>query len=55
MLRWYERLRGWCHPRLLWVPGVGVVLLAEIARFESALLALESPEVHVEDTAGSSL
>lgn len=44
LLRWYEQLRGWCHPRLLRVPGVGPVLLAEIARLESALHALESAD-----------
>jgi excisionase family DNA binding protein len=55
LLRWYERLRGWCHPQLLRVPGVGTVLLAEIVRLESALRALESPEVHAEDPAASGL
>jgi excisionase family DNA binding protein len=54
-LRWYERLRGWCHPRLLRVPGVGDVVLAEIVRLESALRALESPEVHAEEPTASSL
>jgi hypothetical protein len=55
LLRWYERLRGWCHPRLLRVPGVGPVLLAEIVRLERALRALEAPEVPAEDPAASNL
>lgn len=50
LLRWYEQLRGWCHPVLLRVPGVGPVLLAEIVRLESALRALEP-----EDPAASSM
>jgi hypothetical protein len=54
LLRWYEQLRGWCHPVLLRVPGVGPVLLAEITRLESALRILELPEVHAEDTTASS-
>ena len=41
LLHWYEQLRGWCHPVLLRVPGVGPVLLAEIARFEMTLDLLD--------------
>ena len=41
LLRWYEQLRGWCHPRLLRVPGVGEVILAEIVRLETALDVLQ--------------
>lgn len=37
LLRWYERLRGWCHPRLLRVPGVRDAILAEIVQLEAAL------------------
>jgi hypothetical protein len=44
LLRWYERLRGWCHPQLLRVVGVREVILAEIVRLESALCALESAD-----------
>ena len=41
LLRWYDRLRGWCHPRLLRVRGVREVILAEIVRLEAALNLLQ--------------
>jgi hypothetical protein len=50
LLRWYEQLRGWCHPRLLHVPGVGEVVLAELARFEASLLSFEQYEATKEGT-----
>jgi hypothetical protein len=32
VLQQYERVRGWCHPRLLRLPGVGQVVMTELAR-----------------------
>lgn len=37
LVRRYERLRGWCHPRLLRVAGMGAVVWAELAQLEAAL------------------
>ena len=50
LLRWYERLRGWCHPRLLRVPGVGAVVLAELTRLEEALLLLIPSKIPGQNT-----
>ena len=50
LLRWYERLRGWCHPRLLRVPGVGEVVLTDLAHLEAALLSFEEHEATKEIT-----
>jgi hypothetical protein len=37
LLRWYERLRGWCHPRLLRIPEVMTVVQDELTQLEAAL------------------
>lgn len=37
LLRQYEQLRSWCAPRLLRIPGVSEVVLAELCRVEAAL------------------
>jgi excisionase family DNA binding protein len=44
LLRRYETLRAWCAPQLLRIPGVGELVLAEIARFETAVAAIQEPE-----------
>jgi hypothetical protein len=49
LLHWYEQLRGWCHPQLLRVPGVGEVVLADLARLEATLLSFGPHEVTAED------
>jgi hypothetical protein len=54
LLRRYEQVRSWCHPRLLRIPGVGEVVLQEIAWLETALLALIPPEACAGDPAESS-
>jgi hypothetical protein len=41
LLRRYEQVRSWCHPRLLRIPGVGEVVLQEIAWLETALTVLQ--------------
>jgi excisionase family DNA binding protein len=40
LLRRYERLRLWCHPRLLQIPDVVGVVQDELAHLEAALGAL---------------
>jgi hypothetical protein len=54
LLRWYERLRGWCHPRLLHVPGVAAVILAELTRLEEAIILIPSkiPGQNTDETSG---
>ena len=54
LLRRYEQVRSWCHPRLLRIPGVGEVVLQEVAGLETALLALIPPEACAGDPAESS-
>jgi hypothetical protein len=45
LLRRYERLRLWCHPRLLRIPSVIAVVQDELAQLEAVLevLAHEVP------------
>jgi excisionase family DNA binding protein len=45
LLRQYERLRMWCHPRLLRIPEVGAVVQDELTRLDTILgsLAQEAP------------
>jgi hypothetical protein len=40
LLRRYERLRLWCHPRLLRIPAVMAVVQDELAQLEDALEVL---------------
>ncbi len=40
LLRRYERLRQWCHARLLRVPGVDAVITQELEQLEAALEGL---------------
>jgi hypothetical protein len=40
LLQHYEQVRGWCHPHLLQVEGVGAVILAELAQLEANLETL---------------
>jgi hypothetical protein len=40
LLRHYERLRHWCTPQLLRVPGTDMMVMAELARLEATLEAL---------------
>jgi hypothetical protein len=40
LLRWYECLRLWCHPRLLRIPDVVGVVQDELVQLEAALGAL---------------
>jgi len=44
LLRHYDQVRSWCVPRLLRVPGVGAVVLAELARLEATLDRLEATQ-----------
>lgn len=44
LLRHYDQLRTWCAPRLLRVPGVRAVVLAELVRLEAALGLLEATQ-----------
>jgi hypothetical protein len=37
LFRWYERLRMWCHPRLLRSPEVRAVVQDELTQLEAAL------------------
>jgi excisionase family DNA binding protein len=54
LLRWYDRVRGWCHPRLLHVPGVAAVVLAELTRLEEAIILIPSkiPGQNTDETRG---
>jgi hypothetical protein len=40
LLRRYERLRLWCHPRLLRIPAMMAVVQDELTQMEAALEAL---------------
>jgi hypothetical protein len=42
LLKRYERLRAWCAPRLLRLPGVGALVCEEIAQLEAAVVALRA-------------
>ena len=42
LLRQYEQVRSWCHPRLLRIPGVGEVVLQEIRGLETALSSVDT-------------
>ncbi|MGE3540216.1 MAG: helix-turn-helix domain-containing protein [Candidatus Tectimicrobiota bacterium] len=58
LLRRYERLRLWCAPRLLRVPGVPVVIEAELASVDAMLDDLEAlqtqrPKAHGHGKEGS--
>jgi excisionase family DNA binding protein len=44
LLRRYEQLRLWCHPRLLPIPKVQEVVLAELHRLQAALEACTTHE-----------
>ena len=50
LLRRYEQVRSWCHPRLLRIPGVGEVVRAELTRLEKSLLLLVPPKTQGQDT-----
>jgi excisionase family DNA binding protein len=41
LLRRYERVRGWCAPQLLRIPGVSDVVLTELLRLEAAVATLD--------------
>jgi hypothetical protein len=41
LLRRYEQVRSWCDPRLLRIPGVGDVVVREVAWLEAALTVLQ--------------
>jgi hypothetical protein len=44
LLRRYEQVRSWCHPRLLRIPGVGEVVRTALAHLEATLLSFEQHE-----------
>jgi excisionase family DNA binding protein len=41
LLRQYERVRSWCAPQLLRIPGVSDVVLTELLRLEAAVATLD--------------
>ena len=52
LLRRYERLRLWCAPALLRIPGVSAVVVGELTRLEVALEALHPPRREPQAPAG---
>jgi hypothetical protein len=50
LLRRYEQVRSWCHPRLLRIPGVREVVHTALAHLEATLLSFEQHEAPKEGT-----